>query len=425
MQEALDQVAQSLVRVGLAVGAGAGSTQDGPLLGAQDEGLVWNRIPEDPVAWRARFDAVPGAALLAFRPAGAYGVIARHLIRLAQREGARALLPADSETRTFLHDIPLAPSLAPEHLAEALRRRKGCLALDEQGAPWLVATGALIPEQAVVTASCICFATFVQFFVDALLAARLHGLDSATREAADAVFAALPPITDIPPRLAVGPFETATASMAAMVEVGQATVRLGLVDSCFGNVSYRVGSTLFISQTGAALDALEDAIDACSLTDDPYQGATTAAMTASSECQAHRAVIERAMAGLPESGCVVRAILHGHPKFAVVLSMDCPGRGVGVRQPCPDAEYCQIRCPRSRWLELDSCPEIPVVPGEVGTGPTGLCETMPVALTGRKGAMVFGHGLFTADPVDFNGALATLLEVENACRREVSRRLGL
>lgn len=421
MRDALEQIARYLVRSGLAEGAG----QDAPLLAALDEACVWNRQPADPQFWNALFEVAPGAALACIRPAGAYGIIIKHLARQALRHGQTTLQPADSETRTFLHDIPVASSLDVTAVSRALQRRKGCLVLHGEAAPLVLATGALTPGQAAVTISCICFATFVQFFVDALLMARLHGLDRATREVAEAVLDRLPPAPEVPPSLMAGPFEDAATARAAMAEAGRATVHLGLVDSCFGNVSYVVDNTLHISQTGAALDTLEDAIDACPLTDDPARGASTAGITASSECAAHRAVIEHAMAGMPGSGCAVRAILHGHPRFAVVLSMDCPGRGTGNAAPCPDAEFCQIRCPRARSLEIEGCPDIPVVPGEVGTGPTGLCQTMPVALTGRRGAMVFGHGLFTADPVDFNGALATLLEVENACRREVARRLGL
>ncbi|AGW13292.1 class II aldolase/adducin family protein [Megalodesulfovibrio gigas] len=421
MREALEQIAHSLVQAGLAVGAG----EDAPLVAALDEGCVWNRQPVDPAAWNALFEAAPGSALVCIRPAGAYGVVIRHLVRQAMRQGATALQPADSETRTFLHDIPVAPSLEAAAVAGALSRRKGCIVLDGDAVPLVLAAGALTPGQAAVTVSCICFATFVQFFVDALLMARLRGMDRATSEAVAAAFNALPAIVDDPPRLMTGPFEDPTVARAAMMEAGRVTVTLGLVDSCFGNVSYVMDTIMHISQTGAALDALEDAIDACPLTDDPALGASTAGITASSECAAHQAVIEQAMAGMPETGCRVRAILHGHPRFAVILSMDCPGRGTGNESPCPDAEFCQIRCPRSRYLEAEGCPDIPVVPGEVGTGPTGLCQTVPVALAGRRGAMVFGHGLFTADPVDFNGALATLLEVENACRREVARRLAL
>jgi hypothetical protein len=75
---------------------------------------------------------------------------------------------------------------------------------------------------------------------------------------------------------------------------------------------------------------------------------------------------------------------------------------------------------------------VPIVPGEVGTGPFGLCNTLPPALVGtkggttgqRRGAIVYGHGLFTLGAVDFRDAFATLMDVEHFCRAEYFRRVG-
>jgi len=63
--------------------------------------------------------------------------------------------------------------------------------------------------------------------------------------------------------------------------------------------------------------------------------------------------------------------------------------------------------------------------GEVGTGPTGLCRTLPPALAHHTGAMVLGHGVFTTGRQDFNEAFRTLLDIERASREEVLRRLGI
>ena len=71
---------------------------------------------------------------------------------------------------------------------------------------------------------------------------------------------------------------------------------------------------------------------------------------------------------------------------------------------------------------------VPIVPGEVGTGPFGLCNTLPAALTGtsgeKRGAIVYGHGLFTLGAVDFRDAFATLMGVEHFCRAEYFRRVA-
>ena len=56
-----------------------------------------------------------------------------------------------------------------------------------------------------------------------------------------------------------------------------------MVDSYFGNISYRDGNTIYISQTGSSLDDLAGCIDPC-----PVDGSTCAAITASSEYSAHR-----------------------------------------------------------------------------------------------------------------------------------------
>jgi ribulose-5-phosphate 4-epimerase/fuculose-1-phosphate aldolase len=109
----------------------------------------------------------------------------------------------------------------------------------------------------------------------------------------------------------------------------------------------------------------------------------------------------------------MNAVLHGHPKFAVILSMDCD------REPCEAREECHIRCPEERFIGA-----VPIVSGEVGTGPFGLCQTVPPAMEGREAVMVYGHGLFTMGRDDFNDALARLLAVERLCREEYFRRVG-
>ncbi len=171
------------------------------------------------------------------------------------------------------------------------------------------------------------------------------------------------------------------------------------MDSYFGNISYRLGDTIYISQTGSSLDELAGCIDPC-----PMDGSSSAGITASSELTAHSEIYRRTDN---------RAVLHGHPKFSVILSMDCD------EQACPDRGRCHIKCAKKRYIN-----DIPVVPGEVGTGPTGLCHTLPPAIRGRRGAIVWGHGLFTVGRNDFNEAFQHLLAIENMCREEYFRRVS-
>ncbi|RPI91970.1 MAG: rRNA adenine dimethylase, partial [Spirochaetales bacterium] len=74
---------------------------------------------------------------------------------------------------------------------------------------------------------------------------------------------------------------------------------------------------------------------------------------------------------------------------------------------------CHRLCPEQRFIR-----DIPVVPGEVGTGRYGICTTMPPALKSARGAIVYGHGLFTTGTDDFNEAFSNLISIELMCIEE-------
>jgi ribulose-5-phosphate 4-epimerase/fuculose-1-phosphate aldolase len=186
----------------------------------------------------------------------------------------------------------------------------------------------------------------------------------------------------------------------AMDQAGKMVVGYKLVDSFFGNISYLYGDTLYISQTSSSLDELVGHIDPC-----PLDNSTSAGITASSELPAHRDILQK-------TGHL--AVLHGHPKFSVIMSMDCDRRG-----NCDREGECFRRCPEERDVR-----GYPVVPGEVGTGPFGLCRTVPPAIEEDRGVIVYGHGVFTTGARDFNQALQGLLDVERNCREEYLRRIG-
>ncbi len=188
------------------------------------------------------------------------------------------------------------------------------------------------------------------------------------------------------------PFRDRETVLRAMAEAGRLTVESRLVDSFFGNISCLWENTVFISQTGSSLDELTGHIDPC-----PMDGSSTSAVTASSELAAHRSVYE--LTGW-------KAILHGHPKFSVIMSMLCEDK------ECITRGSCHVRCQRERFAA-----GVPIVSGEVGTGPTGLCNTLPPAMAG-SGAIVYGHGLFTTGREDFTDAFASLFEIEKTCFEE-------
>jgi len=354
-----------------------------PIIGGLDAGLAWNR--EDPrTAELAKvFDALSINSLVFSRPAEPYASI---LDFLATRH-AGTIRPEDTETRTFLHDIPICPEFSGEALIAHLKKRKSVI-IPGQG---VASFGTVTPEQGFVFYSSTLFACTVLFFSEYLANARQSTLDSEFRRVFRRVSEQLPaPRRDLP-SMADGPLPDEDSILASMADAGRQVVGYGLVDSFFGNISYRLGNTVYISQTGSSLDELEGCIDPC-----PMDGSATTGLTASSELTAHEDVYRRS-----DDLC----ILHGHPKFSVIMSMDCD------KPNCENRGQCHVKCTECRTVE-----GVPVVPGEVGTGPTGLCNTLPPAMAQNGAAIVHGHGLFTSGKIDFNEAFAKLLDIENRCR---------
>ncbi len=354
-----------------------------PILGGLDAELVWSRHgPETEVLG----EVVRGLninSILFARPAEPYFSI---MNRLAA--GHDVIGPEDCETRTFLHDIPVASSFNAGAILPLLRKRKSAL-VPGKG---IVTFGTVSPEQAFVTFSSVCFSLFVKFFRDCrytlMRGAPLAGQDSRLARSALDSYGSFMEAIDYAP-VSRGPFTNSMEVIPAMAEAGRMTVLSRMVDSFFGNISCRFGDTIYMSQTGSSLDELEGYIDPC-----PLDGSSTAAVTASSELGAHRGVYLRAPC---------RAILHGHPRFCVIMSMICDEEG------CEFRGSCHTRCNRKRYAG-----GVPIVPGEVGTGPRGIITTLPPAMEGI-GAIVWGHGLFTTGRIDFTDAFASLIRIEKAC----------
>jgi hypothetical protein len=106
-----------------------------------------------------------------------------------------------------------------------------------------------------------------------------------------------------------GPFNSAESAIAAICEAGRLTVEKRMVDSFFGNISYRVKDTIYLTQTSTTLDELEGCIDPCPIDDSMCTG-----ITASNEYKMHKEVF---------LGSNSRAILRGYKKFSVIYSMLC------------------------------------------------------------------------------------------------------
>jgi len=95
-------------------------------------------------------------------------------------------------------------------------------------------------------------------------------------------------------------------------------------DSFFGNISAFDGSTIYISQTASSSTSSK------ATSYRSRDGSSTAGISASSELPAHKAIY---------LSTDYRTVLHGHPKFSVIMSMHCTEEGC-------DIEDCTRNCDR-------------------------------------------------------------------------------
>jgi ribulose-5-phosphate 4-epimerase/fuculose-1-phosphate aldolase len=333
-------------------------------------------------------------AILYAQPAEPYRAMLRHLT--ATTDGG-AIHPRDFETRILLTDLPVLRDLTATGLITALKDRR-CVVTPGGG---VIATAKRDMETAFVIYSAACFAVFVKFFSDLLRQRYDAGAFRYGHAGLEMIMGRLDPVPPVAagPVLSSGPWEDEAAIGAAIAAAGARTVADRLVDANFGNISYRRGEDLFITCKGSALDALAGRIIRV-----PLAGPSDTDAIASTELPAHRLIARTAP---------YRAVLHGHPKFSVIMSMACG------ETTCPDREGCHRFCPRERRIE-----DIPVVSGEAGGGPFGLCHTVPRAVRDHGAAIVYGHGVFAAGAQDFNEALQRLRQIEKTCRKLFFRTIG-
>ena len=318
---------------------------------------------------------------------------AEFLLRRANPD-VKTIVPLDTETRTFLHDIPIVrreelagnPARA---IAALLSNRKGVIA---EGVG-IVASGPVTLEQAYIHYSSVFHACYVKYLLEVLREGFLLPGEGEAFRAFRETF--LRPLTAEGLSFRAGPLDDPGEVLSEIRAAGRYTVERGLVDSFFGNISYRVGGTIFISQTAASLDELAGCVDPV-----PTDNRSTTGITASSELLAHRRICEATGA---------RAILHGHPKFAVAMSMLCDVKDCPVKD-------CWKDCTRVRMLG-----DTPVVAGEIGAG--GLAVRVPPVIGGPGKAIVYGHGVFAIGRDGFGEAFRSMVDVENRCREEYFRRL--
>lgn len=376
-----------------------------PIIGGMENGRTWNRQAPQVLLLDPVFEKIGINSLVCLFPAPPYDRIIGFLAARAL-ESDGIIRPRDCETRTFLHDLPVIETLSPDSIARGLEKRKVIIvrsgdSQDSFATPAVIAHGIVSPEQGFVSVSSVCFACFVKFFADYLETLQTGALDKDMEVLFNSMAELRHNVFPGAPDLMKGPFSDENQVYSAMIQAGKELVAYGLVDSYFGNISYCMNQILFISQTGSSLDELAGCIDPV-----PLDGSSSAGLTASSELSAHLETLAQTNA---------RAMLHGHPKFAVILSMDCePDK----RRHCKDRGRCHIQCPEKR-----SIGSIPIVPGEVGTGPTGLCQTLPRAFESSDTVIVYGHGIFSLGKQDFGQAFSCLLQTETLCRERYFKKI--
>ncbi len=360
-----------------------------------DAEITSNRLLTDinPALTRV-FDVMNISSLLYVEPAEPYKSI---LAYFGDHEKT-CLIPTDCETRTFLHDIPIIPSLSAEAISSALSKRKAAIV----GNRGIVSCGTVSPEQSFVSFSSVCFSTFVKFFSDVMFhledrnAGRIpenSALLNAYHKIAGMISLTPRSCTEIPD---VPPSDEKEAYQQ-LIDTGRELIERKLVDSYFGNISYVFRNTIYISQTGSSLDELETCIDAV-----PLDGSSSSGITASSELSAHISVYKKTGK---------RALVHGHPKFTVIMSMSCRKEGC-------DISTCYRSCKEQRAVS-----GIPIVSGEIGTGPTGLVKTMPEAMAGSPAVIVFGHGIFSVSDNTFRPAFELMQSTEYSCMQEYFKKI--
>ncbi|HMK56628.1 MAG TPA: class II aldolase/adducin family protein [Dissulfurispiraceae bacterium] len=374
---------------------GLAKREDSTFLAVDAELFSNKPIEHDVAGLHEIFRAMNVSSLLFASPSEPYRSIIRRIVEWDSECCAENIIvPMDCETRTFFHDFPVVDDLNPVAISHALSRRKAVIVRDLG----IVTHGVYTPEQAYVSYSSACFSMFVKYFHDSLVY-----FDSCARNCTqiDADYAKA--FIDIAQQSVVtlrrecvalrsGPPRTEDDVTAMLAEAGRAIVTQRLVDSHFGNISYVFKDHIFISQTGSSLDELEDSIDKV-----PLDGSSSTGITASSELSAHKNIYLKT--GL-------NAIMHAHPKFSVIMSMFCRAEGC-------DRRLCHRICTRKREVGMT-----PIVPGEIGTGPTGLAATVPAVMEEGRGAIVYGHGVFAAERGTFQRPFDMLAQIEENCRQQ-------
>ena len=297
--------------------------------------------------------------------------------------GFKEIFPVDSESRLFLPRIPLSERSGPDELKKIINENG--IVIPSKGT---ILTGVgKSSEQPLIFLSIACFSLFVKFFHMILSKRKEGNLRPADFEYIDRIRMHEYRYTSGPGNRMI---ENNLDIPELITSAGRLIVSERLVDSIFGNISIRKDNNVYISKAGSFLDDLDQQIVKV-----PLNGIIEGNMKPSSEVDVHRNIYKVSS---------YNYIIHGHPLFTVILSLDDSGTGNSLRTPSGE--------------------NIPVIEGEDETGNSVLPSSVPAVINRNRNVIVKGHGIFTAGKKDFNDPLQNIKDIENYCREEYFRRLN-
>jgi len=320
-----------------------------------------------------------GSDIIEFLLAEPYSTISGYFLDNKFKE----IVPVDSESGLFLPLIPVSERSDSNDL-KALISKHG-IVIPSKGT--ILAGREQSSEHPLILFSIACFSLFVKFFHLILRKKNEGKLKAEDFEYIDRIrmheYRYTPSSTgkkwifdehNIPDRI--------TAA-------GRSIVSDRLVDSIFGNISALEEGHVFISKAGSFLDDLENQVVKV-----PLNGTIGSSINPSSEVEVHRNIYKASR---------YTHIIHGHPLFTVILSLDKKGTG--------------------DTLLLHSGESIPVIDGEDESGNSNLPGSVPSVIQKNGNAIVKGHGIFSAGEKSFSNTLQNMKDIENYCRDEYFRRL--
>ena len=108
---------------------------DTPLLGAIDDTTIWNRESDLIPALEDVIASLNINSILFAPVKEPYKSIISYLADNSSSHN-NTIYPDDTETRTFLHDIPVTSDFNPDTISKALKKRKGIIVKDRGIISW-------------------------------------------------------------------------------------------------------------------------------------------------------------------------------------------------------------------------------------------------------------------------------------------------